>query len=316
MENYKKLIFGSRGSKLALAQSRAALQVLQKLGISLNPEPFIIQTTADRHQEKKLSEIGGKGLFVKELEEALSNCSIDVAIHSLKDVPGVLPETFVIALHCFAEDRRDAFLSKKAKALRALPKGAVVGSSSPRRQAQILALRPDLRVKEMRGNVETRIQKMENGEVDAILLAVAGLNRLGLQDRITSFLNAKEFIPAVGQGILAMEILKKNAAVADLLQKKVHDIATESIARAERAFLAGMGGDCYSPIAAHAFLEKERLSLIGWVGLPDGTQSVRRETFGSSEESESLGKKLAQEILQAGGRVILEKATHAFSSHT
>lgn len=302
------MIVGSRGSALALTQSRWVLLRLQQAAVPVRGEIEIIQTTADQHQEKSLADIGGKGLFVKELEEALAKKQIDVAVHSLKDVPGIVPDAFSIAVYCGMEIRGDVLLSQKAKTIEALPKGAVVGTASPRRKAQLLALRPDLKVQPLRGNVETRIRKMESGEIDAVMLAAAGLQRLGKTSLIPSVLDPKKFLPAVGQGILGLEVRCADIELMECLNRIFADPITTAIATAERALLAGLGGDCHSPIAAHAFVNGQKVSLIAWVGAADGSKELRRDGEDVLENASNVGFKLAKEILAAGGKELLEKA--------
>ena len=256
------LRIGTRGTPLALAQARmtrAALAAAHGVGEDAI-EIVTIRTSGDRIQDRPLSEAGGKGLFTKEIEEALLAGAIDLAVHSAKDMPTVLPDGLMLAACLPREDVRDAFISRKAASLRDLPQGAVVGTASLRRQAMVKRLRPDVSVVPLRGNVETRLRKLEAGEVDATLLALAGLKRLGLADKATALLDVQEFLPAVGQGAMTIEARVDDARTRALLAKIDH--ADTSVALGcERAFLAVLDGSCRTPIAGHAVLDGDAISL-------------------------------------------------------
>ena len=265
------LRIGTRGSPLALAQATTVRALLAAaLGISIERiELNIIRTTGDAIQDRPLSEAGGKGLFTKEIEEALIAGTIDLAVHSAKDMPTVLPEGLAIAAVLAREDPRDVFISRKAKSFRDLAPGAVLGTASLRRQAQVKRLRRDLEVVSFRGNVQTRLRKLDDGVVDATLLALAGLKRLGLADAATAVLSVDDFLPAVGQGIIAIETRADDAATRNALASIAH-VDTATALAAERAFLGVLDGSCRTPIAGHATLHAGRLTFRGLIAKPDG----------------------------------------------
>ena len=273
-----RLRIGTRGSPLALAQARmtraalAAAHGWNEDAVAIE----VIRTSGDRIQDRPLAEAGGKGLFTKEIEEALLAGSIDLAVHSAKDMPTALPDGLMLVACLPREDVRDAFISRKAASLRHLPHGAVVGTASLRRQAMVKRLRPDVSVVPLRGNVETRLRKLDAGEVDATLLALAGLKRLGLADTATALLDAQEFLPAVGQGAITIEGRIDDARTREYLAKIDH--ADTSVALAcERAFLAVLDGSCRTPIAGHAAITGTRLHLRGLIALPDGSVAHEAE---------------------------------------
>jgi hydroxymethylbilane synthase len=260
----------------------------------------VISTSGDRIQDRPLSEVGGKGLFTKEIEEALLARDVDLAVHSAKDMPTVLPAGLLIAAVLPREDPRDVFISRKAKTLRDLPAGATVGTASLRRQALVKRLRPDLSVVPFRGNVETRLRKLDAGEVDATLLALAGLKRLGLADAATQTLPADEFIPAVGQGIIAIEARESDSATRALLATIDHtDSMTALIA--ERAFLAVLDGSCRTPIAGHATITDGRLHFKGLIARPDGSACLAAERDGASSDAAALGADAGAELKRRAG---------------
>ena len=291
------LAIGTRGSPLALAQAHQTQELLaEALGLDLAQVPLrIIRTTGDAIQDRPLSEAGGKGLFTKELDIALLSGAIDLAVHSAKDLPTWLPEGVAIAGYLPREDVRDAFISHRAARLQDLPHGALVGSASLRRQAQVRRLRPDLRVGLMRGNVETRLAKLERGEADATLLAVAGLRRLGLEHRAPAVLDTDSFLPAVGQGAIALAIRagdsRVEAAVAPIL-----DAATGHALAAERAFLAVLDGSCRTPIAGHARLFGGVLEVRGLVLRPDGSDSLEAARRGAVADAATLGREAGLDL--------------------
>ena len=293
---------GTRGSPLALAQAREVCRRLAHAHSLPETEFEIvpITTSGDRIQNRPLSEAGGKGLFTKEIEEALLAGTIDVAVHSAKDMPTVLPDGLVIAAYPPREDVRDAFISPRHAAFEDLPAGAVVGTSSLRRQAQVLRRRPDLRVIGLRGNVETRLRKLEAGDADATLLACAGLNRLGLQHRITAPIPSGIMLPAVAQGAIAIEIRAGDEATARLLAPINHE-ETALCVTAERAFLAKLDGSCRTPIAGLATLSSGRLHLSGEILTPDGSQSHASSRGGLPQEAVHMGEDLAAELLGRAG---------------
>jgi hydroxymethylbilane synthase len=290
MADPSTLVIGTRGSPLALAQAHETQDRLARaLGLALGELPLtVIRTTGDAIQDRPLSEAGGKGLFTKELDIALLDRAIDLAVHSAKDLPTALPPGIAIAGYLPREDVRDAFISHRADRLAALPSGAVVGSASLRRQAQIRRLRPDLTVTLLRGNVGTRLKKLASGDVDATLLAMAGLRRLGLAEHATAVLDTDDFLPAVGQGAIAITVRAGDDRVAAALQP-ILDGATGCALAAERAFLAVLDGSCRTPIAGYACLSGSDLLLRGLVLRPDGSQSLSVERRGSSGDAAALG---------------------------
>ena len=296
------LRIGTRGSALALAQAHETRDRLARAH-RLDSDRFqivTIRTSGDRILDRPLSEVGGKGLFTKEIEDALLAGDIDLAVHSSKDMPTLLPPGLALTAFLPREDVRDAFLSPKAKRLEDLPEGAVVGSSSLRRQAMIRRLRPDLRVVDYRGNVQTRLKKLAAGIVDATLLAVAGLNRLGLGDQITSLIAPDQFLPAVGQGAICIESRIEDAATRDLLAP-IHDEDTAICLAAERAFLAELDGSCRTPIGGLARITGEGLSLSGIILSPDGTESHTVSRTGPPHDAARLGSDAGRELRDRAG---------------
>lgn len=300
------LRIGTRGSKLALAQSEWVKAKIEAEHPRVKVELVRIKTKGDKILDSPLSKIGGKGLFVKEIEDALLKGTVDLAVHSMKDVPAELPEGLDLAVFPKREDPRDAFVSARYTSIRELPEGATVGTSSLRRSAQLLRMRPDLRVVSLRGNVDTRLRKLDSGEVHAIVLAAAGLKRLGLSGRITALLSPKNFVPAVGQGILAVELRSQDRRARRLLAF-LNDEETERIARAERAFLAKLGGGCQVPVACYGRIKKDGLHLEGMVAELDGTVILRKKNHGSGDEPEELGRRVADQLLAAGADRILDR---------
>lgn len=313
MPNFlEKLRVGTRGSPLALAQVSSVQKKIQEKFPKVKFEIKIIQTSGDRFAGERLAEAGGKGLFAKEIEDALIGGQIDFAVHSLKDLPGILPDTLMLAAFPLREDPRDVLVSDKFSSLESLPRGTKVATSSPRREAQLKALRPDLCVKPMRGNIDTRLKKMADGNCDAMILAAAGLHRLQKREVIRQYFETDFFLPAIGQGVLGIEARRLDFEWCQKLRQALEDADTAVAARAERSFLQGVGGDCYSPVAAHAWVKNHRLHMMGWVGSPDGSETVRMEKTGGMDNPEVLGQELAMELLQKGGRKILD----AIAAHT
>jgi hydroxymethylbilane synthase len=308
------LRLGSRGSPLALAQAEEARRRLAAAHPALAAEGavvvVVIKTTGDRIQDRALSEIGGKGLFTKEIEEALIAGEIDAAVHSMKDVPTWLPDGLTVEHLLPREDPRDAFFSPHGPRLADLPPGAVVGTASLRRQAQILARRPDLKVVTIRGNVATRLRKLAEGEVDATLLAVAGLRRLGEADKIQAALAPEEMLPAVGQGAIGLEFRADDARTRGWLDA-IHCRETGVRVTAERALLAQLDGSCKTPIAGLAELEEEGriLRLRGLVALPDGSRLHAAELKGSPADADSLGRRVGEALQAAAGPAFLAAIT-------
>ena len=303
------LRIGTRGSPLALAQARqvqariAAAHGLDTADLVLE----IIRTTGDAIRDRPLSEVGGKGLFTKEIEEALSNGQIDLAVHSAKDMPTVLPEGLTITAVLPREDPRDAFISRKAATIEALPAGALVGTASLRRQALIKRLRPDLMVVSFRGNVETRLRKLDAGEVDATVLALAGLKRLGLVQSATAVLPIETFLPAVGQGIIALETRACDERTCALLAA-INDADSFAALAAERAFLAVLDGSCRTPIAGHAAVVAGRLELRGLLARPDASAVLECARSGSVADGEELGRAAGRELIARGAGALLTPA--------
>jgi hydroxymethylbilane synthase len=302
----RKLTIGTRGSQLALWQTNWVKSRLLESNPGWEIQIQIISTKGDRVLDVSLPKLGeqGKGLFTKELEDAIREHRIDLAVHSLKDLPTELPSGLEIGAICEREDVRDALVARTVKSLRELPEHARIGTSSLRRQAQLRLVRPDLTIEPIRGNVDTRLRKLDEGQFDAIVLAVAGLHRLGHAGRITEHLGEDVMLPAVGQGALAIEIREHDETTAEIVQKLNHE-TTNLACTAERALLKGLGGGCLVPIAAHARAEASTLTLTGLVASPDGTQVVRGVSSGSSTEAEWIGQSLAAELLSRGADKIL-----------
>jgi len=297
------LKLGTRGSPLALAQSNDVKRrlVAAHAGWSeASVEIVVIKTTGDRIQDRALSEAGGKGLFTKELEDALLDRRIDLAVHSMKDVPTALPGGLGIVTILQREDVRDVLIARGGLDLAALAVGALVGTASLRRQAQVLARRPDLRVVNFRGNVETRLRKLDAGEVDATFLALAGLKRLGMADKAQTIVPVEEMLPAVAQGAVGIEARLEDRRVLDLLAPLHHDQSAICVT-AERAMLAALDGSCRTPIAGLGRLEGERLHLVGEILTPDGRRVVRAERMGTAAGADALGRDLGDELRRRGG---------------
>lgn len=306
-----RLVIGSRGSRLALWQAEQAKARLIDLNPGLEIQIDVIKTTGDVKPDP-LSVIGGKGVFTKELEEALLDKRIDIAVHSLKDLPTILPEQLSISAICEREDPRDALVLRagsSADSLHDLRAGSVVGTSSQRRLAQLKALRGDLVVNDLRGNVDTRVRKLDEGQYDALILASAGLIRLGLRDRISAAISAKEILPAVGQGAIAIEVRADDAVAIEATSKLNHG-ESELACRAERAFLRGLGGGCQYPIAAHAVVEGELLKLEGLVAKPSGEEIIRDRLSGALDQAEEIGATLAARLIERGADTLLHGPRH------
>lgn len=293
---------GTRGSPLALAQAHETRNRLMAAhGLADDQfEIVVIKTTGDRIQDRPLGEIGGKGLFTKEIEDALLDGSIDMAVHSMKDMPVAQPDGLVLDCYLPREDARDAFVSLKYKSISDLPKGAKLGSSSLRRRAQILNRRPDLQVVEFRGNVQTRLRKLDESVADATFLAMAGLNRLGNADIAQSAIETDELLPAIAQGAIGIECRADNAEIRDMLST-IADADTATRLAAERAFLKALDGSCQTPIAGLATLDGDMLTLRGQILRIDGSDEVSGEIAGPASEGPALGQKLAAELLEKSG---------------
>ena len=301
-----RLVIGSRGSRLALWQAEQARERLIRLNPGFQIQIEVIKTTGDVKPDP-LSVIGGKGVFTKELEDALLDKRIDIAVHSLKDLPTTVPDGLSLSAICEREDPRDALVlraGQKVDSLRELPANSVVGTSSQRRLAQLKALRKDLVVKDLRGNVDTRVRKLDEGQYDALILASAGLIRLGLEDRITYAIATSEMLPAVGQGAIAIEI-RADDEVAIEATSKLNHRETELACRAERAFLRALGGGCQFPIAGHAVVDGEMLKLEGLVAKPDGSEIIHDHLSGPSNQAEGIGVALAKRLIERGANSLL-----------
>jgi hydroxymethylbilane synthase len=296
------LRIGSRGSKLALAQSEAVRARLAEVhGLDPARMPIeVIRTSGDRITDRPLADAGGKGLFAKEIEDALAAGAIDIAVHSTKDLPTFLPDGLRLAAFLPREDARDVFISAKANSLRELERGASVGTSSPRRQALVMRVRPDLNVVPFRGNVETRLRKLDEGLVDATVLALAGLKRLGLAQAATCILPIDEFLPAAGQGAICVEIRADDARVRDVVAA-IDDPATAIAIAAERAFLAVLDGSCRTPIAGHATVAGGELRLRGMILKPDGSEAHEITRVGPSGDAAALGADAGRELKRRAG---------------
>jgi hydroxymethylbilane synthase len=294
------LTIGSRGSQLALWQARWIRSRLEEMGETCRIE--VIRTTGDKIIDVPLAKVGTKGLFTKEIEEALTRGGIDLAVHSMKDLPTVLPEGLVVAAVPEREDPRDALLGRK---LRDLPHGGKVGTSSLRRAAQLRALRPDLEVEPVRGNLDTRLRKLDEGRYDAIVLAAAGLKRMGWDGRIAEILSTNYMCPAAGQGALAIET-RSDGGPAEQISRKLNHPETRLAVTAERALLASLGGGCQVPIGAYAAVEEGELRLTAVVCTPDGARLIRRSASGAPAAAEELGRELGEALLAAGADEILE----------
>ncbi len=302
----KPLRIATRRSKLAMWQAEHVATLLREAHPDLIVELVPMSTHGDRVQDRALAEVGGKGLFVKELEVAMSGGEAEIAVHSMKDVPSVLPPGFCITAVLPRANPLDAFISLRYKAFENLPGGSRVGTSSPRRQAQLRSARPDLQTELLRGNVDTRLRRLEEGELDAILLACAGLERLGLADRITQELGPDLTLPAVGQGVIGIEC-RENDRASRLVLKVLNDEETMLRLEAERAFARVLGGSCHSPIAAHASFTDVGMEVRGFIGSPDGREAYRDRITGPARDAVALGEQLAMRMQDSGAATLLER---------
>ena len=300
------LRIGTRGSKLALTQSEWVKGKIEAQHPDVQVELVRVKTTGDKILDAPLSKIGGKGLFVKEIEEALLSERIDLAVHSMKDVPAAQPEGLILTTFPEREDPRDAFVSTRYDDLAQLPQGARVGTGSLRRSAQLLHIRPDLELVPVRGNVDTRLRKLEAGEYEAIILAASGLKRLGLKDRISQALDVEQILPAIGQGALGLEVRRDDEGTIGRIDFLNHR-ETEITIKAERAFLTELDGGCQVPLAAFCRTENGQLRLEGMVAELDGSKVLRDQMRGEESEAEEMGVALARRLLSAGADEILER---------
>ncbi|HEX4538119.1 MAG TPA: hydroxymethylbilane synthase [Candidatus Acidoferrum sp.] len=301
----KHLRIGTRGSLLAKWQAESVRKQLFALA-GVEAEIVIIKTSGDKMQQAPLSQIGGKGIFIKELEDALLDESIDLAVHSVKDIPTEVPGGLSFPAVCRRDDIRDCLISPTGSALEALRQGARVGTSSLRRRAQLLRLRPDLDIRELRGNVDTRLRKVGDGEYDAIVLAKAGLDRLGLSQRISETFAPEIFMPAVGQGAIAVETRLNDNETGDLLSK-LDDPETRAAIITERALLGALQGGCQVPIGAWARIERGEMVLEACVTSVDGQQYVKQRLTGAADQGVQLGEQMARLLMETGAQTILEE---------
>jgi len=303
----KALVLATRKSKLALAQSNWVRSCIQDAWPEVSVDLLEVTTRGDKILDVPLAKVGGKGLFVKEIEEAMLDGRADLAVHSLKDVPTEIPEGLEVSVFPKREDFRDAFISNRYHTLHDLPQGAVVGTSSLRRMAQLKKLRPDLEIRSLRGNLDTRLRKLDQGDFDAIILAAAGLRRLGLDDRISSFIPVEQMLPAIGQGCLGIEFRTSDSQTREILSTLHHE-ETAMCVTCERAFLEKLEGGCQVPIGALAGLSADGiLSVTGLVADENGERVIKKTVSGTPEEGRAMGMKLGEMILEAGGRSILEE---------
>jgi hydroxymethylbilane synthase len=303
----------TRRSRLALWQAEHVASLLRQAHPGLTVELVPMVTEGDRILDRALAEVGGKGLFIKELEVAMFEGRADLAVHSMKDVPAELPDGMVLAAVLERADPRDAFVSGRFPDLEALPRGARIGTSSLRRQCQLRHVRPDLEVLQLRGNVDTRLRKLDEGQYDAIILAAAGLKRLGLDTRIASLVPTEASLPAVGQGVIGIECRGADARTRQLVGALEH-APTRTCLVAERAFAARLEGSCQSPVAGYAELDSGHLRLRGLVGAPDGTEIFADALEGPAADAAALGDRLAARLLEAGAERLLA-ALRSSSGH-
>ncbi len=300
------LVVGTRGSPLALWQAEWVQQKLREIAPQLSVELQRIKTSGDKILDVPLAKVGGKGLFVKEIEEALLRGEIDLAVHSMKDVPTALPDGLGILCVPARENPQDVLVSRQGQTLEQLPTGARIGTSSLRRQAQLLRRRPDFHISMLRGNLDTRLRKVREGEFDAIVLAAAGLRRMGWVDQVTEYLTPEVSLPAIGQGALAIEGRTSDSFVRDLLQP-LDDPPTRTAVTAERALLDRLEGGCQVPIGAHATITGDRLALDALIASVDGRRVVRDRIEGPVSDARDLGLHLAERLLSQGGDEILKE---------
>jgi hydroxymethylbilane synthase len=308
----KKISIGTRGSKLALWQAEWIKSELEKRYPYLEIELNRIKTTGDKILDVPLAKVGGKGLFVKEIEEALLRHEVDIAVHSMKDVPTEFPEGLHLAVVCKREDPRDALISQiqnakfKIQKFKDLPSHAKIGTSSLRRSCQLLNIRPDLKIEQLRGNLDTRLRKLDEGQFDAVILATAGVKRLGLKNRITEILPFKISLPAIGQGAIGIECRIDDEFIRNLITPLNHP-ETSLCVKTERAFLKRLGGGCQVPIAAYARIDKGRVKMDALVGSITGERLIKGHIEGLPVHVEHLGIKLAEDILSRGAKEILDE---------
>jgi hydroxymethylbilane synthase len=314
----RKIVIGTRGSKLALWQAGHIQSELQRRHPGITIEINKIKTTGDKILDVPLAQVGGKGLFVKEIEEALLQREADIAVHSMKDVPTEFPDGLHLAVICEREDPRDALISRVRNAqfltrtFNDLPRGAKIGTSSLRRSCQLLSVRPDLNIEQLRGNLDTRLRKLDEGQYDAIILAAAGVKRLGLHNRLTEILPFALSLPAIGQGAIGIECRRDDAIINTLIGPLNHE-ETSICVKAERAFLKKLEGGCQVPIAAHARLVNGKILMDGLVGSIAGDRIIKGHSEGDPEDAESLGTRLAEDVLGRGAKEILDEVYRKYA---
>nr|MBF0223593.1 hydroxymethylbilane synthase [Desulfobulbaceae bacterium] len=301
----KHIKIGTRKSLLALAQSTGIKAEIEAYHTDVKVDLVKLLTKGDKILDVPLAKVGGKGLFVKELEDAMLNHDADIAVHSMKDVPAELPEGLHIGIITKRQDPRDAFISNNYKTLAELPQGAKVGTSSLRRRSQLAVMRPDLVIEDLRGNLDTRLKKLDEGQYDAIILAAAGLNRLKL-DRASSYFEPTEMLPAVGQGAVGIELRTADKELLEGLMFLDHRDTTVAVT-AERAFLLRLEGGCQVPIAGFCQVNGDEITLTGLVASIDGKEIIKKTSTGAADQAVAIGRALAEEILDLGGRAILEE---------
>ncbi len=292
---------GTRGSKLALLQANYIKDLLEHSIPNLQVEITVITTSGDNIQDRPLPEIGGKGLFTAEIETALLNHDIDLAVHSLKDLPSTLPEGLIYAGSPKREDARDVFVSNCRKTIKDIPHGGTIATGSTRRKAQLLHFRKDLNIVDLRGNIDTRLRKLDEGEWDGIIMAAAALHRMELKDRITQYLNPSEFVPSVGQGAIGLEIAENRNDVAQLIQSIIHEVTTLEC-EAERVFLKKLEGGCSIPIGCHARILNTECCINGFLAKTDGEGILKATLKGSSDAVLKLAEQLSEEFINAGAK--------------
>ena len=302
-----KIRIATRKSALALWQAEHVASRLSALDAIDSVELVPLSTRGDEILDRSLQKIGGKGLFIKELEVAIQRGDADIAVHSMKDVPADMPNGFTIACVLQRANHADAFVSRSVQSLDELDHGAIIGSSSLRRQAQLRMLRPDLHIEPLRGNVNTRLAKLDAGDYDAIILAAAGLERLGLADRATQQFDIEQMLPAAAQGVIGIECREDNAALIDVLQVLGHD-RTAQTTRAERTIARTLNASCQSPVATFASIDGGTLTVTALVALPDGTEHLRDQISGDPTDATKLGQELAQRLLASGAAELLKRA--------
>ncbi len=306
MNGKNRIKIGTRGSKLALWQANWVISAIKARYPHFSLELVIIKTKGDKILDVPLAKAGGKGLFVKEIEQALLDCSIDLAVHSMKDMPAEIPEGLCIGAIPERENPKDALISKKGLLFSGLEQKSRIGTSSLRRAAQILHIRPDISIIPLRGNLDTRLRKLETENMDAVVLAAAGLKRLNFENRITEYLDEDIMLPAVGQGALCIEIREDDSEIFSIVSDLDH-WETRSVVAGERAFLNYLGGSCQVPVAAFGKIEQDRLTLTGLVADIDGTTLIKETLSGSAKLSEQIGINIAKRLLAGGADKILEK---------